>query len=144
MPENDGEWMEFNSFVRRKAPSSVTDTDNVWTHSSQIDPFKFTFMINTPRNGGQSTCPGTLKLLKRRLGLSRQKWLALTGGQQPSLQERGTLAFLSTCHRQESVQERTGSGNPSVSTCGHIVRPLASTYSQGTFLLTKDQDRNQA
>lgn len=79
----------------RKALSSEADTDNVWNHRSQIDPFKFTFMISTPRNGGQSTRPGTLKLLKHRLGLSQQKWLSLTGDKQPSLQERGTLAFLS-------------------------------------------------
>lgn len=47
-------------------------------------------------------------------------------------------------HLQGPSQESTGSGNPSASTCGQIVRSRAYTDSQGAFLLIEDQDRNQA
>lgn len=62
--------MEFNNFVRRNAVSSVADTDNVWNHRSQTDPFKFTFMISIPRNGGQTKyMPRDFKTFKTEVGV---------------------------------------------------------------------------
>lgn len=79
--------MEFNNFVRRKTVRSAADMENVWNDRSQTVPYKIMFVMRVPRNGGHRACPGTLKLLKHRLGLSQQKSLALTRHQQLSLQE---------------------------------------------------------